>query len=88
MRTWDEHELREHVVQVTAAVLATDPVAVDHSRELPDLPGFDSVAVVEILETLERELGIEVPAEAIVPEAFTDVAALVRLLVLALEDAS
>jgi acyl carrier protein len=44
-----------------------------------DLPGFDSVVAVELLERLETELDVEVPPELIVPEAFESLDALAEL---------
>ena len=44
-----------------------------------DLPGFDSIAAVEVLERLETELDVEVPPELIVPEAFESLDSLAEL---------
>jgi acyl carrier protein len=44
-----------------------------------DLPGFDSIVAVELLERLETELEVEVPPELIVPEAFESLDALAEL---------
>ncbi|MET0135816.1 MAG: acyl carrier protein [Kibdelosporangium sp.] len=45
-----------------------------------DLPGFDSVAVVSVMERLEDELGVQIPAELIVPEAFESVTSLTKII--------
>jgi acyl carrier protein len=44
-----------------------------------DLPGFDSITAVEVLERLESELDVEVPPELIVPEAFESLGTLAEL---------
>ncbi|WP_328611223.1 acyl carrier protein [Amycolatopsis sp. NBC_00345] len=61
-------------------VLGVSPETAREAPSLFDLPGFDSVAVVAVLERLEDELGVEVPPELIVPEAFESVAALTEIL--------
>jgi acyl carrier protein len=68
------------VVAVIAGVLGCDPAAIQAATALYELPGFDSVALVTILGRLEDELGAEIPAEWIVPEAFTSIGALTGLL--------
>lgn len=68
------------IVAVIASVLGCDPEQVRAATALYELPGFDSVALVEILGRLEDSLGAEIPAEWIVPEAFTTVDALTGLL--------
>ncbi|MEV6445511.1 acyl carrier protein [Amycolatopsis sp. NPDC051716] len=64
-------------------VPATDVLSAD---SLFDLPGFDSIAIVSVLERLEDDLGVEVPAERIVPEAFESLPALRSLLAAALPE--
>jgi acyl carrier protein len=49
-----------------------------------NLPGFDSVAIVGILDRLEEAIGAEVPPELIVPDAFESVESLTHLLANAL----
>jgi len=68
------------IVEVIAGVLGCDQGQVQVATALYELPGFDSVALVEILGRLEDALGAEIPAEWIVPEAFTSVDALAGLL--------
>jgi acyl carrier protein len=63
-----------------AAVLGVPLATVTAARSLLDLPGFDSVAVVALLDQLESELGVEVPPDLIVPEAFESIDALAGLL--------
>ncbi|MEV7552178.1 acyl carrier protein [Amycolatopsis sp. NPDC089917] len=58
--------------------LTTDDVVAE--RTLFDLPGFDSVAIVSVLERLEDRWRVEVPADGIVPEAFETVDSLAGLL--------
>ena len=76
----DYSGLRQHAVQAVADVLGVTATAVIEASSFFDLPGFDSLAVVAVLEQLESGLGIEVPPELIVPEAFDSVAALTGLL--------
>lgn len=66
--------------QAVGEVLGVAPDVVVRAGSLFDLPGFDSLAVVAVLERLESDLGIEVPPEQIVPEAFESVEALTSLL--------
>jgi len=77
----DRPALRECATQAVSAVLGHPADVVVGVGSLFDLPGFDSLAVVAVLERLESDLGIEVPAEQIVPEAFESVDALTSLLV-------
>jgi acyl carrier protein len=63
-----------------AEVLGVSPETARDAPSLFDLPGFDSIAVVAVLERLEDELGMEVPAQLIVPETFESVAALTKIL--------
>lgn len=71
------HEAAAAIAQVLRIPVCT----VQESASLLDLPGFDSVAVVAVLERLENIFGIEVPPELIVPEAFESIDALAGLLV-------
>lgn len=73
--------LSQRAAQAVGEVLRMAPDVVVNARSLFDLPGFDSLAVVAVLERLESDLGIEVPAEQIVPEAFESIDALTSLLV-------
>lgn len=68
--------LRHVVVTAIASSTGATPAAVESAASLFDLPGFDSIAVVAVLEWLEDQLGLEVPAEWIVPETFRSVGAL------------
>ncbi|GAA5078430.1 acyl carrier protein [Streptomyces similanensis] len=49
------------------------------ARCLFDLPGFDSLAVIAVLEGLEERAGREVPAERIMPEAFESITSIAEL---------
>ncbi len=73
-------EFSQRVVEAVADVLRVPPAEVTAARSLFDLPGFDSLAVVAVLERLESALGVEVPPELIVPEAFESITALSRVL--------
>nr|WP_269149420.1 phosphopantetheine-binding protein [Curtobacterium flaccumfaciens] len=50
------------------------PVAED--APLLDEPGFDSLAMADIVEGIEDELGIELPAQLLVPATFKSVSTL------------
>jgi acyl carrier protein len=75
--------MSEHVRDRAAEALAellrlpVDDVRSDVSPL--DLPGFDSVVAVELLERLETSLDVEVPPELIVPEAFESLDSLAEL---------
>jgi acyl carrier protein len=71
---------RGQIAAVVADVLGCEPEQVQAATALYELPGFDSLALVTILDRLEGALGAEIPAEWIVPEAFTSVGALAGLL--------
>lgn len=68
------------VTQIVADALGRGIDEVRDHPNLLELPGFDSVLIVETLDRLEDELRVEVPPERIVPEAFTSVDTLARLL--------
>ena len=70
----------ERVVAVVTGVLGCTQAQVRAAAALYDLPGFDSVMLMTIVERLERDLGTEIPAEWIVPEAFASVGSLAGLL--------
>jgi acyl carrier protein len=73
-------ELTELAADAVAATLGVPASDVRSAPSLFDLPGFDSVAVVAVLDRLESALSVEVPAELILPEAFTSLDTVVRLL--------
>lgn len=50
--------------------LASAPADLAETAYLPDLPGFDSLAIADLLETLEDALQVEVAPERLLPEAF------------------
>jgi acyl carrier protein len=76
----DHVEISQQAVEAVADVVRVPPAEVTGARSLFDLPGFDSLAVVAVLERLESALGVEVPPELIVPEAFESITALSSLL--------
>jgi acyl carrier protein len=61
---------------VQSAVDSDEPI--DETTPLVDLPGFDSIVLVELVESLERDLGIEIAVEHLVPETFESVRVLTR----------
>ena len=79
--------IRQAVVLAVAEAVRLNPSTVEDSSNLVDLPGFDSITVVTVLERLEDVFGIEVPAESILPEAFESVSTLTGLIAGALADA-
>lgn len=54
------------------------PASVDAGTALLDLPGFDSLAIADVVERIEEETGTEYPPEALVPETFATVTSLAR----------
>ena len=71
--------LVETAARTIADLLGTSVAAVHGPASLFDLPGFDSVCIVATLERLEDELGVEVPADRILPEAFDSLESLSAL---------
>ncbi len=67
------------VVHVVADALGVQPQEIVTAPTLFDVPGFDSLTVLTILSRLEAELGAEIPPDAIVPEAFESLPALIAL---------
>jgi acyl carrier protein len=68
--------VRESVTSVIRTVLGAGPAAGD--RTLGDIPGFSSFRMMEIVERLESDLGVEFAAEDLVPEKLTHVDGLCR----------
>lgn len=54
------------------------PARVDACTSLLDLPGFDSIAIADVVERIEEETGMEYPPEALVPETFATVTSLAQ----------
>jgi acyl carrier protein len=75
----DRSALSRRVTEAVGEALRVRPDVVLATSSLFDLPGFDSLAVVAVLERLESDLSVEVPPEQIVPEAFASVEALTSL---------
>jgi len=72
-------DVRDRAAEVLAELLRLPVDDVRAGGSPLDLPGFDSVVAVELLERLETELDVEVPPELIVPEAFESLDALAEL---------
>ena len=70
---------RDRAAEALAEILRLPLEEVGSGVSPLDLPGFDSIAAVELLERLETELDVEVPPELIVPEAFESLDALAEL---------
>jgi acyl carrier protein len=62
--------VRDRAAETLAEILRLPVEEVRTGGSPLDLPGFDSIVAVELLERLETELEVEVPPELIVPEAF------------------
>ena len=65
-------QLLDQVITAVHAQLKDYKGPVIGSTCLYDLPGFDSLAVVSILEALEEASGIEMDPALIVPESFVN----------------
>jgi acyl carrier protein len=72
-----QHEATRAIAQVLRIPART----VTESASLLDLPGFDSITVVAVLERMENIFEIEIPPELIVPEAFESLETLADLFV-------
>ncbi|RSN54419.1 hypothetical protein DMH01_36365 [Amycolatopsis sp. WAC 04182] len=72
--------LTDSITHTVAGLLGITQDDVLAERTLFDLPGFDSVAIVSVLERLEDHWRVEVPADRIVPESFETVDSLAVLL--------
>lgn len=72
-------DLRDDVAHAVADVLNVPVADVTAAGSLFDLAGFDSLAIVSVLDRLERDRAVEVPPELILPEAFGSIDALADL---------
>ena len=72
-------EVRDRAAETLAEIFRLPVEEVRAGGSPLDLPGFDSIVAVELLERLETELDVEVPPELIVPEAFESLDALAEL---------
>jgi acyl carrier protein len=72
-------DVRDRAAETLAEILRLRVEEVCAGDSPLDLPGFDSIVAVELLERLETELDVEVPPELIVPEAFESLATLAEL---------
>jgi acyl carrier protein len=59
-----------YVIEAVYTVLQDTSVVIHETTPLEDLKGFDSLAIVSILERLEDQLAIEMDPELILPETF------------------
>ena len=73
-----EH-VRDRAAEALAELLRLPVDEVRSGGSPLDLPGFDSVVAVELLERLENSFDVEVPPELIVPEAFESLDSLAEL---------
>jgi acyl carrier protein len=56
--------VRERTKRIVASVLRLDPAVIADDARSEDVAGWDSLAQIEIMLALERELGVRIPAEA------------------------
>jgi acyl carrier protein len=77
--------VRRRVVTIVAAATLLPPEQVAAAGSLFELPGYDSLAVVDVLGRLAGGFGIDVPPEAVLPEVFGRVDGLTALVCTALE---
>jgi acyl carrier protein len=73
------NDVRDRAAETLAELLRLPVEEVRAGGSPLDLPGFDSVFAVELLERLETELEVEAPPELIVPEAFESLDSLAEL---------
>ena len=66
----NQAELTRRVIDALHAELRSATIAIDATTPLEDIKGFNSIAVVGVLERLEREVGIEMDPALILPETF------------------
>lgn len=59
------------VIEEVRATLNDDDLIINSSTPLQALKGFDSIAVVSLLERLEKRLEIEMNPALILPESFS-----------------
>jgi acyl carrier protein len=74
-----DESLRRAVASVVGSVLGVPDVRLLDSAELASLPRFSSFRLVEIIERLEGELGVELDPADLVPENLRSVADLCRI---------
>ena len=72
-------DVRDRAAETLAEILRLRVEEVRAGGSPLDLPGFDSIVAVELLERLETEFDVEVPPELIVPEAFESLDTLAEL---------
>jgi acyl carrier protein len=74
VRTFEDFESA-----VLAIVREREPAAaVDAGASLLDLPGFDSLAIADVVERIEEETGVEYPSAVLVPETFASATSLAQ----------
>lgn len=70
--------LRDHIATTHLDGEADD---LDAQTPLLEWGVIDSIGMVELLAFIERELGVAIPFEAVVPERFATIAAIAQLVV-------
>jgi acyl carrier protein len=60
--------IRQTVIDTVAEVLTVEPDAVLAVRELTELPGYTSFAILDVIQRVEEALGAEAAAADLTPE--------------------
>lgn len=80
MTTPTDDEVQARVREVVGAVLGVGPTTIRPDDDLFDHLGYDSLAVVQVLERVERIFDVEVPGEFLVVEQFHSVESIAALM--------
>jgi acyl carrier protein len=67
----DQEEVIDYVIKAVRVALKEPALVIDRGTPLQDLKGFDSLAIVTILEELEDCLRVEIEPTLILPETFS-----------------
>ena len=67
---YNSADIMPQVLRTIAGILSKTEHELVETTYLPGLIGFDSLAIVHILESLETTLGIEADPKLLLPEAF------------------
>jgi acyl carrier protein len=71
----ERQEIVDSVTERLGDVFAEgNGIRVDESTDLRDIPGFDSLGILELLVWLEEKYGVAVPDDELVVEDFCSVA--------------
>lgn len=82
---YSRDDLMSHVLRTIEHAISIEMTELSETTYLPDLKEFDSLAIADILETLETALNVEVRPELLLPEAFETPCSIVDLFTRSLE---